>query len=183
MEEMKRKLKLKTQRRVDWAVQQGACIFFQHQSITFCFYRGQFYSVQSRYSYSEIATLNLKTPEQNSGVVCTPIDTFDTVVRPSSHAIDRLIERCPVFRCRTKSKEYILECVEAAKEAGTYYTSMDGSVVYLHKQFVYLTKNDTVMTSIRRCKVHDLALMIFRESNRPVPVCVTSKKTKFWLLG
>ncbi len=108
--------------------------------------------------------------------------------RVKVHAVDRLLERMPVFRNKPReaAEEYILKAVQSGLAAGDFFECDDRAVHVLYKQLAFVVKRDrehAIVTTIRRNKLHNYALELFKaKPTRPIPTFLVSKQAKDALL-
>ena len=185
------------QRRFSHAVRSKTHTFFDLKGEVYGVDQGRIYRIKSPFTGTQLCGFNIRVFKSDGhyiqgisplmeGEINLPNLTNPQGFKVNSHAIDRIRERNPLFRRRTAEslEQYILNAVtEAASKNLLFKTEKDEATFYLHGQFVFVVRHGHVRTSIRRCKLHDLALTITQQTNRPVPDALISKQTKEFFFG
>lgn len=99
----------------------------------------------------------------------------------NQHAIDRIRERCPVFRNQSDERveQFIKNSLAKSLVDGTIFeTQVDKAKFFVRGQFVFVVRHGHVRTTIRTCKLHLLALEVAKTSNGVVPDFLVSNQTK-----
>jgi hypothetical protein len=181
-------------RRVFRARDDKRCTFFDFQEKKYAYdhITDALYIVESKFSGERLASFNLAG--YFDGYYVTSAERVESVQQPqtpvekeptraSIHSVERIMERSPIFKDEDKAREYILKAIEEAQKAGTWFPVTDGSTMYIWKQYVFAMRQTTVCTTLRRTKMFDLALIIYKDTKFPVPERLITKKTKEWILG
>lgn len=185
------------QRRFVHSIRSKTHTFFDLNGKVYGVDQGRIYHVKSPFTGTQLCGFNLRVFKSDGhyiqgisplmeGEIHLPDLTSPQAFKVNSHAIDRIRERNPLFRNRSDEslEKYILNAVtEAASKNLLFKTEKDEATFYLHGQFAFVVRHGHVRTSIRRCKLHDLALTIAQQTNKPVPDALVSKQTKAFLFG